>query len=105
MDKYAGGRICAIEHIQQSVADILRTAIGERCMLRAYGSMPRRRIHAPVNAFTLALLRADIAIALARWEPRIQLERILIAGPTWAKWSYPFGVASSASPAARPANV
>jgi len=84
MDKINGARIPSIEHIRQSVADIIMTAIGERCMLRSYGCMLRRRVDAPLNAHTLALLRADIAIALARWEPRIELFRIQFSGTTVA---------------------
>lgn len=62
-----------IEHLRQSVRDILTTPIGSRVMLREYGSQLFQLIDAPLNRSTIMDLYAATADALKRWEPRIRL--------------------------------
>lgn len=66
-------------HLAQSIGDILSTPIGTRTMRRDYGSLLFELIDAPFNPATRLRLYAAVAIALARWEPRIRLTRVGIA--------------------------
>lgn len=68
-----------LEHLRQSIRDILTTRIGTRVMVREYGSRLPDLIDNPVNArLTMDLYAATVA-ALARWEPRFRLSRVHIA--------------------------
>lgn len=75
-----GRELSGIEHLAQSVADILTTPIGSRIQRRDYGSMLFDLIDQPLNGSTRLLLFAATALAIARWEPRIRLRRIGITG-------------------------
>ncbi|WP_413154863.1 GPW/gp25 family protein [Bartonella sp. cb54] len=76
MDRQTGKSLSSIDHLRQSILDILSTRIGTRVMRRDYGSRVPELIDAPVNdAFAVALYAA-IAEALDRWEPRFQLREI-----------------------------
>lgn len=70
-----------LEHIAQSIADILTTPIGSRVMRRDYGSLVPRLLDRPDNPATAIRLTAAIASALMRWEPRVRLQKIDIARP------------------------
>jgi phage baseplate assembly protein W len=76
MNRQTGGTITDLEHISQSVADILTTRIGTRVMRRAYGSQLVDLIDQPGNGTTRLLAYAAIAMALIRWEPRIRVSRV-----------------------------
>lgn len=75
-----GRELSGIEHLAQSVADILTTPIGTRIQRREYGSMLFDLIDQPLNGSTRLLLFAATALAIARWEPRIRLRRVGITG-------------------------
>lgn len=80
MDLATGRELSGIEHLAQSVADILTTPIGSRIQRRDYGSMLFDLIDQPLNGSTRLLLFAATALAIARWEPRIRLRRVGITG-------------------------
>ena len=63
-----GQPIDGVDHLRQSVADILTTPIGSRLMRREYGSRIPALIDQPVYAAA--------AEALMRWEPRIRLQQL-----------------------------
>lgn len=69
MNRHTGRRIEGMEHLRQSVADILSTPIGSRVMRRDYGSLVPALLDQPDNNATQARLRAAVASALMRWEP------------------------------------
>ena len=70
-------------HLEQSVGDILATPIGTRVGLRDYGSDLFDLVDAPLNALTRLRVIAATAGAIARWEPRLKLTRVLVgAGAT-----------------------
>lgn len=71
-----GKALEGIDHLAQSISDILTTPIGSRVMRRTYGSLLPRLIDQPFNASTRIQLFAAIAGALMRWEPRLQLSRV-----------------------------
>lgn len=80
MNKNTGRQITELEHIRQSVADILTTPIGTRIMRRDYGSHVPELIDQPQNGATRLKLMAATAMALLIWEPRIDIEQIEIEG-------------------------
>jgi phage baseplate assembly protein W len=76
MNRITGAAITGIDHLRQSVADILTTAIGTRVMRREYGSLVPELVDHPDNPDTQVRLFAAIASALMRWEPRLRLTQL-----------------------------
>lgn len=76
MNRTTGAAITGIEHLRQSVADILTTAIGTRVMRREYGSLVPELVDHPDNPSTQVRLFSAIASALMRWEPRLRLTQL-----------------------------
>lgn len=76
MNAATGKRLAELEHIRQSVRDILTTPIGSRVMRRDYGSMLPELIDQPLNGATLLRAYAATVMALIRWEPRIRVARV-----------------------------
>lgn len=76
MNKTTGRRISGIEHIRQSINDILTTPIGSVVMNREYGSLLPELIDHPTNgANTLRMMTATV-MAIGRWEPRVAINRV-----------------------------
>lgn len=73
MNVTTGKRLEGIDHIRQSVADIITTPIGSRVMRRDYGSLVPELLDRPMNDALLMQLYAATVIAVSRWEPRIQI--------------------------------
>lgn len=73
INSLTGKRLDGIEHLRQSIQDILTTPIGSRVMRRDYGSRLFELIDAPLNRNTLLDIYAATAEAIKRWEPRFQL--------------------------------
>ena len=78
MDRFTGAPQDGIEHLAQSIGDILTTPIGSRGHRRDYGSMLFELIDQPLNAATRLLAYAATAAAIRRWEPRFRLTRVRI---------------------------
>lgn len=76
MNAATGKRIAELDHIRQSVRDILTTPIGSRVMRRDYGSLLPDLIDQPLNGATLLRAYAATVMALIRWEPRIRITRV-----------------------------
>ncbi|MGS0943716.1 GPW/gp25 family protein (plasmid) [Pseudomonas luteola] len=79
MNKNTGLSLTDLEHLQQSISDILTTPIGSRVMRRSYGSDLFELIDKPLNDATALEAKAVAVMALMRWEPRISLTRIGLA--------------------------
>ncbi|MEB6334282.1 GPW/gp25 family protein [Serratia rhizosphaerae] len=76
MNRASGEAITDIDHIRQSVADILITPQGSRPMRRAYGSLLSVLLDQPQNdALRLQIMAACYSAILA-WEPRVKLTGI-----------------------------
>lgn len=78
MNRDTGEAITDIEHIRQSVRDILITPEGSRIARRGYGSMLSAMIDWPQNDTTELQVMAATYTALSRWEPRIRLASVNI---------------------------
>jgi len=76
MDRFTGKPLSGLEHLRQSLIDILTTRVGERVMLRDYGSQLPNLIDNPTNPFFGVDLFMAIAQACQKWEPRLKLEHI-----------------------------
>ena len=75
-----GKALSSDAHLAQSIADILTTPLGSRVMRRDYGSLLFELIDRPINGAIRMLMHAATAIALRRWEPRLQLTRVVLIG-------------------------
>ena len=76
IDHATGKALSGLDHLRQSVADVLTTPIGTRVMRRDYGSRLFELADAPINRSTLVALYAATADALKRWEPRLRVRRV-----------------------------
>ena len=75
MNATSGERMEEVEHISQSVHDILTTRIGTRCMRRYYGSIVPELIDQPTHRATQLRLMAATVMAVHRWEPRLLISK------------------------------
>jgi len=83
MSRTTGAAIDGLDHIRQSVADILGTPIGTRVGRRDYGSLLPELIDQPMTGPNILRVYAATAVALSRWEDRLRLRRVsLSAGDT-----------------------
>lgn len=82
MNRETGASIDLVEHIAQSITDILTTRFGTRVMRREYGSLLPELVDQPFNEFTRLQVYAAIVMALMRWEPRISMSRVQLLGAT-----------------------
>ena len=80
MNRETGGELGEVEHISQSIADILTTRLGTRVMRREYGSLLPDLVDQPFNDFTRIRVYAATAMALMNLEPRIRLSRVQFVG-------------------------
>lgn len=67
-----------IEHIKQSIKDILLTAKGTRVMRRTYGSNLYKLIDKPIAASLILQLSAACVMALQQWENRIAITKFKV---------------------------
>jgi phage baseplate assembly protein W len=71
-----GKELSGVEHLHQSVRDILSTPIGSRVLRREYGSQLPRLVDAPLNRSTVMDIYAATADAITRWEPRLRVTKV-----------------------------
>ncbi|WP_235871820.1 GPW/gp25 family protein [Pelagimonas phthalicica] len=76
IDASTGRKLGGLDHLRQSIRDILTTPIGSRVMRRDYGSRLFELIDAPYTSATRLAIIAATAEALMIWEPRIYVEQI-----------------------------
>lgn len=79
MNRTTGAAISDLDHLKQSVADIITTRIGTRVARREYGCHVVDLIDQPYNGTTRLRAYAGIAMALMRWEPRLRLTRVQLS--------------------------
>ena len=78
MNAETGKPIQGIEHLKQSIRDILLTPIGTRVMRRSYGSRLMYLLDQPMNAFLIPSIQGAVVEALTNYEPRIKLTRVIV---------------------------
>ena len=82
MHAATGRSLTGLDHVRQSVADILTTPMGSRIRRRRYGSEVPELIDQPLNSATQLRIYAATAFALRRWEPRLQLSSVQLTRDT-----------------------
>ncbi|WP_409284610.1 GPW/gp25 family protein [Pseudomonas protegens] len=88
MDRRTGQPLSGIEHVRQSIEDILSTPLGSRRMRPEYGSNLRRYVDLPVTGGWKSAVQAEVARALLRWEPRLKLERVRVVAVVGGQISF-----------------
>jgi phage baseplate assembly protein W len=78
MNSKTGAALDGLDHLRQSITDILSTPIGSRVMRRDYGSRLYSLVDAPISRSTILEIYTAVAEAIDRWEPRIALDQIEI---------------------------
>lgn len=76
MDRETGKALDGVNHLRQSIRDILMTSPETRVMRREYGCGVRNLVDAPLTAQTLTAFYASAVAALERYEPRIRVQRV-----------------------------
>lgn len=77
-----GKPLSGIDHLRQSITDILTTPVGTRVQNRAYGSGLFELLDAPLNQSTLLDIYAATVDALDAWEPRLQVQSVKAVSAT-----------------------
>lgn len=72
---YLGGP----DKVRQSVWIILDTEPGERIMRPTFGCGLRRYLMKPNTSATRALIQHDVEVGLTLWEPRINVQSVLVS--------------------------
>lgn len=80
MNSETGRDLSGLDHLKQSIADILNTPIGSRVMRRDYGSRLFELIDAPINRSTVVDIVAETAEALMKWEDRLVVSAVDVTG-------------------------
>lgn len=80
-----GRRIIDMDHITQSITDIVTTPVTTRCMRRGYGSLLSDLIDDPQNPLLRLKAMSAAYSAIMRWEPRIVLTRVILTEPNSGK--------------------
>jgi phage baseplate assembly protein W len=64
--------------IEQAIEIILRTSPGERPMRPEFGCRVNDHIFAPADSATASAIARDVRTALEDWEPRIDVEDVIV---------------------------
>ncbi|MCG8364045.1 MAG: GPW/gp25 family protein [Pseudanabaenales cyanobacterium] len=67
------------EDIRESIWIILATAKGERIMQPDFGCGIHNFVFATLNMATIGLVESSVREALTRWEPRIDLNQVMVS--------------------------
>lgn len=78
MSATTGRGLTTLEHLRQSIHDILITPIGSRVMRREYGSLLFALVDAPLDRVVVLDLIQATAAAIGRWEPRVRVETVQV---------------------------
>ena len=73
-----GQYLSDLDHLKQSLVNILTTPIGTRVMCRDYGSHLFELVDQPINRELIPRIYAAVAEAVDKWEPRFKQEKITI---------------------------
>ena len=79
INAHTGQPLSGLDHLRQSIADILSTPLNTRVMRRDYGSRLPTLVDNPMTPRLAMELYSATAEALARWEPRFKLTRVRIS--------------------------
>lgn len=78
LNRKNGEALSGIQHLKQSIKDILTTPKGSRVMRPEYGSNLPRLVDLPINKGWLSAFQAEVVNALRRWEPRLTIKQVKV---------------------------
>lgn len=64
--------------VRQAIRIILGTQPGERVMRPDFGTPLRELVFEPINVTTCEIVRTRVELALQRWEPRIDVLKVVV---------------------------
>lgn len=74
------GRIVSdIDHLRQSIRDILTTPVGSRVLRRDYGSRLLELVDRPFTQALRLEIIAETVGAILKWEPRVEVHEVKLA--------------------------
>ncbi|OYY91550.1 MAG: hypothetical protein B7Y45_03055 [Sphingomonas sp. 28-66-16] len=85
IDPVSGGvaRTSGADKIRENIRVILATRLGERVMLRDYGTRVASLVHDPNDEALAVLIRREVQEALLAWEPRVLVTALSVdRGPS-----------------------
>jgi hypothetical protein len=68
------------DDIREAIRIILETDPGERVMRPDFGAGLRSMVFEPINTSTMALVQQRVEAALVAWEPRIDVQEVVVSG-------------------------
>lgn len=80
MDPATGALISGDDYDDHCIADLLSTPPGTEWMRPEYGWIGFEILDQPLNRATALLLSSAVAMAIARWLPRIRLNKVTVSG-------------------------
>lgn len=80
IDPVTGALISGDAYDDHCIADLLSTPPGTEWMRPEYGWIGFEILDAPLNRATALLLSSAVAMAMARWLPRIRLTKVTVSG-------------------------
>ena len=78
MNAKTGKPLGGVEHLKQSIRDIVTTPLGSRVMRRDYGCGLYELVDRPFSHSLEGDITMTIANALEKWEPRFQLDGVAV---------------------------
>lgn len=78
MNAENGRALSGIDHLKQSIRDILTTPVGSRVMRRSYGSRLFELLDNPSSLSIQTDMISATAEALDKWEPRIIVKKVIV---------------------------
>lgn len=79
MSRQSGTELSEIDHIRQSIEDIISTPIGSRLMRRDYGTQVANLLDQPTSEALYLKCYSTIYSSILRWEPRVQINQLYIS--------------------------
>ena len=78
MSREIGSNLSELEHIKQSIQDIVSTPLGSRIMRRSYGTQLFNLIDKPTSEALYLKIYSTIYSSILQWENRIDVSQINI---------------------------
>ncbi|WMN59296.1 GPW/gp25 family protein [Pseudoalteromonas xiamenensis] len=78
MNAKTGKALSGVEHLKQSIRDIVTTPLGSRVMRRDYGCGLFELVDRPFSHSLVGDITMSIANALEKWEPRFRLDGVSV---------------------------
>ncbi|WP_018261359.1 GPW/gp25 family protein [Methylobacterium sp. WSM2598] len=82
LDRWTGEPLRDLDHVAQAVQTIFATRLGERVMLRWFGAGLSELLGRRITPALIGAYRMLLVLAVATWEPRLQVVRVSAAGNT-----------------------